>query len=146
MTSGALLVGLDGSERERGVLAEAIDLAGRLDRRLILYRAVALPPALPERALMVSPDEVGPILLEDARAQLERLRPLVPVERFAKVRVDLGTPWRSLVDAANDEKASMIVIGAHGHSGVERLLGTTAAKVVNHAACSVLVVRSDERR
>ena len=40
--------------------------------------------------------------------------------------------------------ADCIVIGSHGYSGFDRILGTNAAKVVNHAECSVLVVR--ERR
>jgi universal stress protein F len=34
-----------------------------------------------------------------------------------------------------------VVIGSHGYGGLDRVLGTTAAKIVNHASCSVLVVR-----
>jgi nucleotide-binding universal stress UspA family protein len=35
-----------------------------------------------------------------------------------------------------------LIIGHRGHSGIwGRLLGTTADKVVDHAPCSVLVVR-----
>jgi nucleotide-binding universal stress UspA family protein len=39
----------------------------------------------------------------------------------------------------------LIVIGSHGYDALDRLLGTTAAKVVNHADRSVLVVRAAER-
>jgi nucleotide-binding universal stress UspA family protein len=141
MTVQPILVGLDGSERESGVLAAAVELAQQQGRRLILYRAIALGPLLPARALSVSPDEVPGILVEDARVALERLRAQIPEAHFAKIRVDLDTPWRGLVEAAKEEHAAIIVIGAHGHGGVERLLGTTAAKIVNHAGCSVLVVR-----
>jgi nucleotide-binding universal stress UspA family protein len=35
----------------------------------------------------------------------------------------------------------LIVIGSHGFSGIDRLLGTTAGRVVNHADRSVIVVR-----
>jgi nucleotide-binding universal stress UspA family protein len=38
----------------------------------------------------------------------------------------------------------LIVIGSHGYGGLDRVLGTTAARVVNHALCSVLVVRPPE--
>ena len=38
--------------------------------------------------------------------------------------------------------ASAIVVGAHGYRPVERMLGTTAAKVANRADTSVLVVRA----
>jgi nucleotide-binding universal stress UspA family protein len=34
-----------------------------------------------------------------------------------------------------------VVLGSHGYSGFDRILGTTAAKVVNHCDRSVLVVR-----
>ena len=37
--------------------------------------------------------------------------------------------------------ADLIVVGSHGYSGIDHLLGTTAARVVNHADRSVLVVR-----
>jgi nucleotide-binding universal stress UspA family protein len=35
----------------------------------------------------------------------------------------------------------LIVIGSHGYGALDHVLGTTAAKVVNHADRSVLVVR-----
>ena len=38
--------------------------------------------------------------------------------------------------------ADLIVIGAHGYGRLDRLLGTTASKVVNHADRDILVVRS----
>jgi nucleotide-binding universal stress UspA family protein len=46
---------------------------------------------------------------------------------------------------ATDENVALIVIGAHGYQGLDRMLGTTAAKVVNHADRAVLVVRAPER-
>jgi nucleotide-binding universal stress UspA family protein len=45
---------------------------------------------------------------------------------------------------ARSVEADLIVIGSHGYAGFDRLLGTTAAKVVNHAHCSVLVVREPQ--
>ena len=47
-----------------------------------------------------------------------------------------------MCDVAKEEACDLIVIGSHGYAGIDRLLGTTAAKIVNHAATSVLVVRS----
>jgi nucleotide-binding universal stress UspA family protein len=41
-------------------------------------------------------------------------------------------------------EAALILIGSHGYSGLDHLLGTTAARVVNHADRSVLVVRHPE--
>ncbi|HEV3189281.1 MAG TPA: universal stress protein, partial [Polyangiaceae bacterium] len=57
------------------------------------------------------------------------------------IEVVVGTPWEAVCNAARAAGADVIVIGSHGYAGFDRLLGTTAARIVNHAACSVLVVR-----
>jgi nucleotide-binding universal stress UspA family protein len=59
-----------------------------------------------------------------------------------EIRVEVGTPWQAICTVAKGMNAELIVIGSHGYGAVDRLLGTTAAKVVNHADCSVLVVRT----
>ncbi len=58
-----------------------------------------------------------------------------------EVRVGVGVPWRAVCAAALDEGADLIVIGSHGYSGIDHLIGTTAARVVNYAGRPVLVVR-----
>jgi nucleotide-binding universal stress UspA family protein len=65
----------------------------------------------------------------------------VPGELLEAVRVALGAPWEAVCTAARDEHVDLVVIGSHGYGGVDRLLGTTAAKIVNHADRPVLVVR-----
>jgi nucleotide-binding universal stress UspA family protein len=57
------------------------------------------------------------------------------------VRVALGAPWEAVCSAAREVSADLILIGSHGYSGIDRLLGTTAAKIVNHADRPVLVAR-----
>ena len=66
---------------------------------------------------------------------------VVPAELVERVEARLGAPWQVICDLATVEKVDLIVIGTHGYSGIDHLLGTTATRVVNHAPCSVLVVR-----
>jgi nucleotide-binding universal stress UspA family protein len=48
---------------------------------------------------------------------------------------------QAIVDEATEKKADMIVIGRRGRKGVAKaLMGETAAKVITHAPCKVLVV------
>jgi nucleotide-binding universal stress UspA family protein len=59
------------------------------------------------------------------------------------VRIVAGSAPKLLCDVATDARADLLVIGASGRSGLwGGLLGTTADKVVDHAPCSVLVVRA----
>jgi nucleotide-binding universal stress UspA family protein len=49
--------------------------------------------------------------------------------------------WKGIVKVAEDQQASLIVLGSHRRSGlIGHLLGSVAAAVVAHSASSVLVV------
>jgi nucleotide-binding universal stress UspA family protein len=139
--STLIVVGLDGSPRQEHVLAAALDLAKRKNGKLLLVRAVSIPVEVPAAAFSVEPDAVGAILLENARKDIEQLAAPIPANLRDGNHVVLGTPWHTLCDVAHERNAGLIVVGSHGYHGLDRLLGTTAAKVVNHAHCSVLVVR-----
>jgi nucleotide-binding universal stress UspA family protein len=136
-----ILVALDGSPHERDVLAAAVSLAQRLGGELLLFHAVSLPVEVPWAALSVAPDRVGELLLDEAVTHVRTLLQGLPAGVVAETLVGLGTPWRAVCDAARTHAVDLVVIGTHGFDGVDRLIGTTAAKIVNHAPCSVLVAR-----
>jgi nucleotide-binding universal stress UspA family protein len=57
--------------------------------------------------------------------------------------VSRGDPRLVLVEAGRGEKADLIVVGSHGHTGIKRvILGSVAQYVVSHAPCPVVVVKS----
>lgn len=59
------------------------------------------------------------------------------------VEVVTGKPWKAIVEAAENTKADLIVMGTHGRTGiVHDTIGSTAERVVQRAKCPVLVVRS----
>lgn len=62
--------------------------------------------------------------------------------RAQSVAVEAAPTWSGIVAVAEERQASVIVLGSHRRSGLKRLLGSVAAAVVSHAACSVLVVHS----
>ena len=140
-----ILVGLDASPRAEPVLRAAQELARRAGGKLILFRAVGIPTEVPHEAYSMSPDALADLLEREAKKYLDRIAATVPENLMQGTIVGLGTPWQSICHAADTQSADLIVIGSHGYSGIDRLIGTTAAKVVNHAKQSVLVVRAAER-
>jgi nucleotide-binding universal stress UspA family protein len=59
--------------------------------------------------------------------------------------VEASPTWKGLVNTAEDENASLIVLGAHRHGALaERLLGHVTPSVLAHFAASVLVVHQPE--
>jgi nucleotide-binding universal stress UspA family protein len=56
-----------------------------------------------------------------------------------------GHPISSILDAAKEDRADLIVVSAKGHSNLALLaLGSVAEGVVNHATIPVLLARPDE--
>jgi nucleotide-binding universal stress UspA family protein len=140
-----LLVCVDGSRRETEILSAAVALARKTGAKVMLFRSVGLPAELPVEAYSVAVEEVPALLQARAEAALSILGQSVPPENFAGTRVIVGSPWQSIERAAAEEDVDLIVVGSHGFGGLDRVLGTTAAKVVNHADRSVLVVRDPNR-
>jgi nucleotide-binding universal stress UspA family protein len=135
------LVALDHSARAPHVLATAVDLAASTGAKLVLFRAVGLPHDLPHDSYALSPDEVIDKLRERAQADLRAFAQTVPSAVPCTTRLEVGAAWQTIGSVARELGADLILIGSHGFSGVDRLLGTTASRVVNHADRSVLVVR-----
>ena len=60
----------------------------------------------------------------------------------ASWRRRVGVPHEEIVKAAEEERASYIVIGSHGRGGFARfMLGSVADRVVRTATCPVIIVR-----
>jgi nucleotide-binding universal stress UspA family protein len=136
-----LLVAIDESPRARDVLNAAAELASRLDVKIVLLRVVSLPVGLPATVYTLPPDQVTGLLVQDALDRAHEFANLLAPGVIAKTRVEVGVPWQQICDIAKEESALMIVIGAHAYKGLDHLLGTTAARVVNHANRTVVVVR-----
>ena len=57
------------------------------------------------------------------------------------VEVRAGHSYNTILDVAKENNAELIIIASHSPGLQDYFLGSTAAKVVRHANCSVLVVR-----
>ena len=139
-----ILVGLDASPRSKEVLQAAMGLAKRTGGKLLLLRTVGVPHEIPPEAYVLPPHQLSEMLVRESKTALDELAKSVPAEQLDKTRVEIGTAWQTLCSIAKEENVDMIVVGSHGYSGLDRLVGTTAAKIVNHADRSVLVVRMAE--
>lgn len=69
-------------------------------------------------------------------------------ELFQNGPYEVGLEWKSgdpplaLLESAKQHNVQMIVVGARGLKGIKRfLLGSVSQKILEHASCSVLIVR-----
>jgi nucleotide-binding universal stress UspA family protein len=140
MTS-PILVAVDDSPRAQGVLTAAVKLAHIFKTPLVLCRVIALPTAQFTTDGLPTGIDLQPELEKQAMKDLENIALGVPPDVDRRLITTLDVPWEGICEMAKAESASLIVLGSHSYGGLDRLLGTTAAKVVNHADRSVLVVR-----
>ena len=97
-------------------------------------------------------DPLGSVVYEQWDASLrdaaeQRLRPLVEGARRAGVDaralVLSGPPSEAIAQAAEDNRADVLVLGTHGRRGMSRLfLGSVASQVISRASCPVMTVRA----
>jgi universal stress protein F len=91
------------------------------------WAAIDLPAGLLEKSV------------ESIRAQLQEIAKASGSKMDVDVRT--GHSYNTILEVAEKSKADLIIIASHRPGLQDYFLGSTAAKVVRHANCSVLVVR-----
>ncbi len=134
-----IIAALDGSPRQAGVLQEALRMAQARHAELHLCRAMQVPLSLPSVVWSLKGDDFNTFLVEHGEQELRAVAQEHPTVKGVHCR--LGQPSDVICTLAGELGAELVILGTHGFDGVDRLLGTTASKVVNRAPCSVLVVR-----
>jgi nucleotide-binding universal stress UspA family protein len=62
------------------------------------------------------------------------------------ISVLVSSPKEIILDEASSRAADLIVLGSHGHRGIDRfLLGSVSEEVAMHAKCSVEIIRAPDR-
>jgi len=137
----SILVALDESQRAPSVFVAATSLARQIGAELFIVRVLWIPPDIPPAA-HIRPNGIVGMVEHEARDQLHALMQTAPDVKFGPPVIVEGEPWRQILHVSDQLDVDLIVMGNHRYHGLERMLGTVAAKVVNHARRDVLVVHS----
>jgi nucleotide-binding universal stress UspA family protein len=141
------LVPVDFSRTSSIALNHAVQLARENKGKLILLHVI-----VGQSVMMVAPDGVAPGVYLDYEkitrgeaqknmAKLRRQKSLKSVE-CQSLLVRRADPARAIATQARRLKATMIVMGSHGRTGLRRLvLGSVAERTLRYAQCPVLIVK-----
>jgi nucleotide-binding universal stress UspA family protein len=140
-----ILVPVDFSEPSRGALRFAREWAGRFGSEVYLLHVIE--PANTYGILGTEPIVVPlrtPDFYAETRAELEKLvQQELPGSTKVSVHLRDGVPFDQIANAARELAADVIILATHGRTGLSHaLLGSTAERVVRHAPCPVLTLRS----
>ena len=138
-----ILATTDFSDESLAGVRYAVALAEKLGATVALLHVIEPPSQMTGmEAVPITCDAADLSTL--ARAQLKKL-----AQRASDSDLRLttclrtGIPFHEITAAARERAADLIVIATHGYTGTKRvLLGSTAERVVRHAPCPVLSVRT----
>jgi nucleotide-binding universal stress UspA family protein len=137
-----ILVPVDVNDIETAepALAEALVIAQSSDASL---RLIHVRSEIPHSIMEFVPPHFDAKQFQNCENKLADLAAglSVPEDRVSTV-VAMGSVRHEVLKEAERIGADLIVVGAHRPSNLMYLLGSSAAAIVRHASCSVLVVRS----
>ena len=133
----------DFSEPTLAATRYAVTLAKRFDATLHLLHVIEDPLML---APIFESVPLPPRQSFETYAQ-DRLENWIPIADRDDLKLELhwfhGHPFTRIIEFAADHRMDLIVMGTHGRSLVSHaILGSVAEKVVRHAPCPVMTVRS----
>jgi nucleotide-binding universal stress UspA family protein len=135
-----ILVAYDGSEGAKLALRKAVEIVNAAKAEIHIV-AVGRIPEYAETVSEVEEEKEQAQsyyskIMEEAANQLKQ-------QGFApNVHIDFGKPADTILRIAEDLRVDLLVLGTHPHSALRRrVLGATTDKVIDHAHCSVLVIR-----
>ena len=137
-----ILAPTDFSDLSIEALSEGVALAKRVGARVdVIF--VNQPPPYTE-AEFANLIIIESALREASEGRLEKLKEAVPGLNavLGDFIVRIGSAALEIVQAALVLNSELIVMTTHGHTGLKHIaLGSTAERVVRHAACPVLLLR-----
>lgn len=151
-----ILIAVDGSTHSDAAVEEIARLTWPAESEVRVISVVELPvispaefPAWPDYL-----DEIDRVLTERAKTAVESALTKLRDGECGKLRLTSqvfhGSAKQVIVDEARAWEADLIVLGSRGLGGLDRFfLGSVSQAVVQHAPCSVEVVRrspSEESR
>ncbi|MBN8249472.1 MAG: universal stress protein [Verrucomicrobia bacterium] len=141
-----ILVPMDFSEHSRKSLQYAVPFAQQFGATLVLLHVIE-PMVFPGEFAYapMQPQDMDEQRMDQARQRLQAAAdelgtgvPVVP-------EVRLGRAWKEIAETAKSREVDLLIISTHGYTGLKyALLGSVAEKIVRHAPCPVLVVRTEE--
>jgi len=131
-----ILLATDGSEYSEGAIRVAIDMARRTQAKLFITGVAVFNP---EYATTVP--ELEKAAFDAAKRNIASAVAAAEGIDHQVIITEAESPYRGIVDAAEEYRTDVIVMGRRGRRGLARdMVGDATARVIGHAPCNVLVV------
>ena len=132
-----LIVPVDVSNADKaGAMLDAARRLGGDGSKIVLLN---IQEEIPNYIAVQMPGEFEERAKANAIEELEKIAQSTDLD--AEIEVRKGHPSQGILQLADEKKADAIILASHRPSLEDYLLGSTAARVVRHAKCTVVVLR-----
>ena len=139
-----ILVPFDGSNISKRAFEKALDISSKFGIKLNVITITSNPYVVSsgislERAMEIQDDERREIIQTlNALEKRTRSRDV----NFSFKIIDDSSPVNGIMKFVKSNKIDLIVMGSHGRTGLSKIiLGSVAYSIVQHAKCTVMIVK-----
>ena len=145
-----ILVPIDFSPSSEAVLAWAADAARRYEAPLLVLHVVHDLAAAPgyyqsKKGRLRRLEETAADMMKDCLKSFDKKYPQLEISSLAEMRLVIGLPVNRILEVAERSRASQIVIGSQGRTGLPHLLlGSKAERIAQLARVPVTIVKAEK--
>ncbi len=142
-----ILVPTDFSSDADNALDFAIQFNEKVKGEIVLMHVLELPAASVNYGADITAATAEVVyrreLIDGVSTQLhERADKVRAAGQEAAIRIEYGSPYKSIGVEVKEERADWVIMGSTGASGLkEVLLGSNAERVIRHSTCPVITIQ-----
>lgn len=140
-----MLVPVDFSEISMNALHHAAQLAKHFDNDLVLLSI--LEEDFLSNIFSFSKNDTKESLAKEAlTSRLKEIAARTKAEFGIDCKIDVrsGKIYKTIIAAAEEHGCDCVIMGTHGASGVERVIGSNASRTISYSTTPVIVVKTDK--
>jgi nucleotide-binding universal stress UspA family protein len=141
-----VFIAVDLSEQSATIINKGIEFAKKIDGTVVLSTIIPIYIDYLQSQMSLIPNQWDEIYNTQKSHAVNELK--IIQAKHADIEIDLsvevGNPKFDILEKANQLKATYIVVGTHGRTGLSHtVMGSTAEYIIRHATVPVLVVPMD---
>jgi nucleotide-binding universal stress UspA family protein len=141
-----ILIAVDLSEQSASIIEKGIELAVKMDGSILISSIIPVYVDYLQSQMALIPTQWDEIYVAQKKHAMKELEKIKENHNNLEIQllVEVGNPKFDVIERAIESKATYIVVGTHGRTGLSHtVMGSTAEYIVRHATVPVLVVPMD---
>ena len=138
-----VLIAVDISETTTEIVQKGIDFAAKMNASVIIASIIPIYVDYLQSQMALVPTQWDEIYTAQKQYALKELEKIKADNDYVDIQlyVEVGNAKFDIIDKAEKEEASYIVVGTHGRTGLSHMvIGSTAEYIVRHSSVPVLVI------